>query len=143
MWIKYIGKIISHLVLEKIQEVWMTDPSSLLKSLSTPVPIQAPFSRLTRLHIVLSSGPTPSGLVPPIQDARYPCLPPSASNSSPAALFPMVRIKGISLFRLQYLCFMRRQLEVWHDLKYSSNSLAIQWLGLSALTARFDPWLGN
>ena len=30
---------------------------------------------------------------------------------------------------------MRSQLEVWHDLKYSSNSLAIQWLGLCALTA--------
>ena len=39
MWIKYIGKIISHLVLEKVQEVWMTYPSSLLKPLSTPISI--------------------------------------------------------------------------------------------------------
>ena len=136
MWIKYIEKIISHLVLEKVQEMWMTHPSSLLKPLSTPIPIQAPFSHITRLHISLSSGPTPFRLIPPIQDARYPCLSSPTLNSSQAALFPVVRIKRISLFRLQYLCFTRSQLEVQHDLKFSGNSLAIQWLGLSALTAR-------
>lgn len=125
IWVRHIGKIISHLVPEKVQVcAWHSPPvfsKPFPSALFTLTPAQAPVPYPHQfLHSSSLLGSLLFGQFPlNSQDAKYPLLPSPTLNSLQGALLSTVRLKGIIHFRATCLYFMRRQLESWWDLKFS------------------------